>query len=61
MRLDINVPKAGYLCARSVSFLLRLSPNDWTREHKDSPFTQICKSTCPQLALNPTFPTTCGI
>lgn len=38
MRWDIglgsNVPKAGYLCARSISFLLRLSPNGCTKEHK---------------------------
>lgn len=38
-----------YLCARSISFLLRLSPNGCTKEHIDSPFTQIC----PWLALDP--------
>lgn len=59
MRSDVssgsNVPKASYLGARRISFLLRLSPNGCTKEHKNSPFTQTCKSISPGFAvtLNP--------
>lgn len=42
---DGDVPKAGYLCARSVSFLLRLSPKRCTKEHK-----ALLQSVCPRLA-----------
>ena len=40
-----DIPKAGYLCARSVSFLLRLSPKSCTKEHK-----ALLQSVCPRLA-----------
>lgn len=34
VRFGFETPKAGYLCAGCVPFLLRLSPNGCTKEHK---------------------------
>lgn len=34
VRFRFETPKAGYLCAGCVPFLLRLSPNGCTKEHK---------------------------